>query len=84
MTNLLNQPETKQPKPEVDMVIIHQSQIPPNVIKQRHLDASLTTIKIGASTNLPDNGNEIRAYFATDTGVLSIWSGSAWLSVTLS
>lgn len=58
---------------------LHQSDIPNNTIKQRHLEALV--IFTGTAANRPSTGTKgIQAYFATDTLVLSIWTGSAWKS----
>ena len=62
---------------------IHQSDIPPQTIKTRHVEDAV--IKRGLAADLPTEGSQACwAYFATDTGELSIWDGSAWLSTTLS
>lgn len=56
---------------------LHQSDIPPGVIKQRHLEANL--IFFGLAAKLPSTGNtEVKAYYATDTDVLYLWDGVAW------
>ena len=56
-------------------------------VEQRHLEAGLNAIKFGLAANrptAPGTNSHFRAYFATDTGVLSCWTGSAWLTTTLS
>lgn len=56
---------------------LHQSDIPPGVIKQRHLEANL--IFFGLAADLPATGdNEIKAYYATDTDVLYLWDDTTW------
>lgn len=62
--------------------ILHQSDFPNRIVKQRHLEAWI--VFSGLAANRPDGSSEVKAYFATDTGVLSMWNGSAWLDVTLS
>lgn len=39
----------------------------------------------GLAVNRPDGTTEVKAYFANDTGILSIWSitQQAWLDVAL-
>lgn len=64
--------------------VIHSSDILPNTIKQRHLESNAWIIFTGLAADRPDGSSHVRAYFATDTFVLSIWTGSAWKSVTLS
>lgn len=56
---------------------LHQSDIPPGVIKQRHLEANL--IFFGLAADLPTTGdNEVKAYYATDTDILYLWDDAAW------
>lgn len=65
-----------------DSVVIHQSRLVAKSIKQRHIDGII--IFSGLAADRPTNGDTgILAWWATDTGVLSIWTGSAWLSETL-
>ena len=54
-----------------------------NQVKQRHIDGMIIFRGLAADrpTNTP-RVTEVLAYWATDTGVLSIWSGTAWLSET--
>jgi hypothetical protein len=54
------------------------------VIQERHIDQSLAVIKLGLAADRPDGTTSTKAYFATDTFVLSIWTGGAWKTVTLS
>jgi hypothetical protein len=61
---------------------IHQSEIPPGTIKQRHIEAMI--IFSGTLANRPANGStEKVAYFATDNNRLYIWNGTAWVSTLL-
>ena len=62
--------------------IPHQSDFLPKIIKQQHIDGLI--IKTGLATDRPDGSTHIGAYFSTDTLVLSIWTGSAWATTTLS
>lgn len=60
---------------------ITQRDIINGAVKQRHIEAMI--IFRGLAADRPDGSTAVQAYWATDTGVLSIWSGSAWLSETL-
>jgi hypothetical protein len=60
---------------------INHQDIRPKGVKQRNIDGLI--IFKGLAADRPDGDTEVQAYFATDTGVLSIWDGSAWLSETL-
>ena len=53
-------------------------------VKQRHIEGMIIFRGPAASrpTNTP-NVTEVLAYWATNTGVLSIWSGTQWLTTTL-
>ena len=62
--------------------ILHQADFPVGVVKQRAVEAKI--VFFGIAANRPDGASEVKAWFATDTGVLSMWAGSAWLSTTLS
>ncbi len=61
---------------------IRQEDIENKAVKQRHLEAYV--IFTGLAASRPDGTTEVKAYFATDTFVLSIYTGSTWKSVTLS
>lgn len=61
---------------------ITQRDIINRAVKQRHIEALL--IFKGLATDRPNGSTDAQAYFATDTGVLSIWDGESWLDVTLS
>jgi len=67
---------------------IRQEMILPGAVKMRHISEGVRFIRSGLAANIPTSGEEplqgSAAYFATDTGDLSIWDGSAWLAVTLS
>lgn len=62
--------------------IIGSSDIPPGTIKQRHITDGYIIVN-GLSANRPSGSTHTKAYFATDTDVLSIWNGSSWVSTTL-
>jgi len=74
----------KQERALLDKRPIHQADILPGTIKERHLGANLRVIQFGLETNLPDGSTHTKAYFCTDSGKLKLWNGSSWLSVTLS
>lgn len=62
---------------------IHQSDIPPQTIKARHVEDAV--IKRGLAADLPTEGSQACwAYFETDTGILNIWNDTTWVQVTLS
>jgi hypothetical protein len=56
---------------------IGQSAIIPKAVKQGHIEANI--IFSGDAADRPDGTTEAKAYFASDTGVLSLWDGSAWV-----
>lgn len=62
---------------------ITQQDVVPKGIKQRHIDGMI--IFSGLAADRPTNSprvTEVLAWWATDTGVLSIWNGTSWLSET--
>ena len=64
----------------------YQYNIPPNAIKQRHIGEGVRFLRSGLAADRPaspeTSQNGLALYWAYDTGVLSIWSGTAWLSET--
>lgn len=63
---------------------LQQTQVPQGMVKPRALETNFRGIKRGLAADRPDEGAQYPFYFATDTGVLSAWTGTAWLSTTLS
>jgi len=64
---------------------IHQSDLPPHCIRPKHIQSGYAIIKYGLSADRPTEGTaDVILYIATDTGVLSLWNGTSWLTVTLS
>lgn len=63
--------------------IIHQSQIPPGIIKRRHIEDKIITFGLAAERPT-DNTTGIFCWFSTDTDVLSCYNGNAWVGTTLS
>lgn len=66
---------------------IYQDDVVPAAIKNRHLGEANSYVFCGLAADRPTEGTLIQPfttsiYFATDTGVLSIWNGTAWLSET--
>ena len=62
-----------------EQITLHQSMIPPNTIKQRHIEAMI--IFSGTNANKPADGStEIKAYYAFDQKKLYIWNttNEAW------
>ena len=62
---------------------LKQSDIPNGMIKQKHIENSALLIFTGLDANLPLGTGYEKAFFATDTFKLYIWTGSAWKSTTL-
>lgn len=67
---------------------IKQEMILPDAIKSRHIGEGVRFIRSGLAADRPTLGEGTAAgsamFFATDTGVLSIWDGDEWLDTTLS
>lgn len=59
----------------------HQSDFLPKQIKRRHIE---NVIIVFGSSDRPTTGGDVQSHFDTGTGVLSCWTGSAWLTTTLS
>ena len=80
--------ELKKEVSELKSRRIRQEMILPGAVKQRHIGEGTRYIRSGLAADRPTSGEEplqgSAFYFATDTGVLSGWDGSAWLDVTLS
>lgn len=68
---------------KTDSRTLHSSDLLPGLVKGRNLESGMYAIYFGLSTNRPDGSSHVRAWWSTDTGVLSIWNGTAWLSTTL-
>lgn len=62
---------------------LHQSDIPVGTIKQRHIEPNALLVFTGLAANRPDGSGWVKAYFAVDSGVLSLWNGTSWLTTTL-
>lgn len=63
---------------------IGRKDIMPGVIYQGHMASGNVVITTGLAANRPTKGtNTCLAYFATDSHVLSVWTGSAWKATTL-
>ena len=62
--------------------MLHQSEILPKTIKPQHIDGVI--VIFGVAADRPDGSSHVKAYFATDSGVLSMWDGDEWLDTTLS
>jgi hypothetical protein len=68
---------------------IHQSDIVPDAVKQRHMGEANRFIRSGLEKDLPIEGegtssNSTAYYFCTDSNKLKIWNGTSWVSTTLS
>ena len=64
--------------------LISKSQLPPELINQRHIADQYKIVKFGVAANRPNGSTRTKSYFATDTNVLSMWNGSSWVGTTLS
>ena len=58
---------------------IHQTMITAGTIKRRHLEDKITVFGLAADRPTNDTTG-ISVWFATDTNVLSLWNGTAFLS----
>jgi len=77
--------QIKQRLDALEMRRVHQSDIPPSTIKQRHMGQGNRFIRSGLEADLPSSGegtsdNSSPVYYATDTGIIYTWNGSMWLS----
>ena len=64
--------------------VIGQFDVLPDIVKQRHVGEGVRFIRSGTAANRPTSGEKAgAAWFATDTFVLSVWTGSAWKTTTL-
>jgi|GEM_PF-3433892 len=78
-TNLLSsQPVVTPQQPVVPSMT--PKTLPAGIIGQRNLKAGYTMVKFGLAADRPVTTNEIVLYFATDTFVMSFWTGTAWKS----
>lgn len=69
---------------------LRQMDIIPGSVKNRHMGEPNTYVFSGLAASRPASGSKLTStglgctmYWAYDTGVLSIWNGTAWLSETL-
>lgn len=60
-----------------------QSDVPPQTVKRRHLEDAPIVFGLAADRPTEGDANDVRAYFATDTNVLSCWNGTSWVSETM-
>lgn len=63
---------------------MHQSDLLPGIVKEEHLQTNIHAVRFGLAADRPSGSTHTKIYFATDTGVISAWNGSAWVSTTLS
>ena len=76
--------ETKRYIDDAVRQIIGQFDVLPDAIKQRHIGEGVRFIRAGLAADRPTSGEKEGAfYYATDTFVLSGWTGSAWKTTTL-
>lgn len=59
---------------------LKQSDVRPDMIKQRHIGEGVRYIRAGATALKPTSGERVGAvFFDTTTNKLYIWTGSAWV-----
>jgi len=64
---------------------IHQQNIASDSVKSRHVGEGVRYLRAGTAADRPSSGEKAGAiWFSTDSFVLSIYTGSAWKTVTLS
>jgi hypothetical protein len=74
-----------QEKPSVEAAPrIKQTDIPDGTIKARHIEAGGAFVMRGLAADRPTTGDTFPFYWATDTFVMSAWTGTAWKSSTFS
>lgn len=74
----------EEPRESGQYRLIHSSDITPGAIQQRHIEPNAYLMFFGLSADRPNGSTHIKAYFATDTRVLSMWDGTQWRTTTLS
>ena len=57
--------------------LIHQSDIVPKTIKNRHIDGII--IGTGTAVNRPSGASYTKAWFSSDTNLFSLWDGVEWV-----
>jgi len=63
---------------------IFQQDLMPDVVKMRHIGEGVRFIRSGLATNKPTAEKPMQGsavYWATDTGALYLWSGTAWVQL---
>lgn len=76
-TNVLSPQQPIQPQQPVVPAMTPKT-LPAGIIGQRNLRAGYTMVKFGLAADRPTTTNEIVLYFATDTFVMSFWTGTEW------
>lgn len=76
--NLLSSQEQTPPQPVIQP--IDRKTIPAATIRPRHLQAGYAMIKVGLASSRPNSTTEVLFFFASDTHVMSFWTGKAWVS----
>jgi hypothetical protein len=66
---------------------ITQTDLMNSCVKSRHVSEGVNYIRSGLAAARPTTGEEplqgSPIFFATDSNVLSVWNGSAWVTETL-
>jgi len=81
--NVFELPNPQEQKPIEERRPLHQSDIKPKMIKQRHIEGYI--IFNGTAANLPSGTTSEKAYFDETNNKLYIYNQSsrAWVSVAL-
>ncbi len=58
--------------------LIHQSDLIPRTIKNRHVDGVI--LETGVAADRPNGATHTKEWFSTDSGLLSVWDGDSWVS----
>jgi len=74
--------EDKEKNSFPDGIRVAQQNLLPKCVHQRHIFQGWVIFS-GLAANRPDGTTQIKAYFATDTHILSLWDGTSWFNVTL-
>lgn len=74
--------EDQNPKPQVQRRV-GKNDIIPASIDQHHMAAKHAVLIMDKASNRPTTGNPYcQFFFATDTLVLSVWTGKVWKSTS--
>lgn len=79
--NPLDQKDNRLPETfdRSNRIVFHQSDFKVGIIKPRNIDGLVITV--GLAADRPTTPGYQKAWFATDTGKLSIWDGDSWVAI---